>query len=48
MEEEFLTRLINVDDDFDDDNWDDKDADADEEDEVAVDDDVAGTEEEEA
>ncbi len=29
MEEEFLTRLINEDDDFEDDNWDDDDTDGD-------------------
>ena len=51
MEEEFLTRLINEDDDLDD-NWDadadaDDDADADSDDDAAADDDDAPAEEEE-
>ncbi len=46
MEEEFLTRLINADDDFDDDNWDDDDADKEEGDDEIIADDEEGTEEE--
>ena len=47
MEEEFLTRLINEDDDLEDDNWDDdKDADSDGDDDVATEDEEAGPENE--
>jgi hypothetical protein len=48
MEEEFLTRLINADDDLEDDKWGDDDADVDGvNDDVVVDDDDESTDKEE-